>query len=953
LYRCRVTLKSRHGEHQVDERVGFRTFEFVKRGPFQLNGERLLLRGTHFHQDHAGVGAAMSDDDIRKTFQMIKDVGANFVRLGHYPQSELVLDLCDELGLLVWEEIPWCRGGLGGDRYQQQGRDSLRAMIDQHYNHPAVILWGLGNENDWPGDFEKFDQEAIRTYMRELHELAHELDPSRLTCIRRCDFCKDIVDVYSPSIWAGWYRGRYTEYRASIETELQRVNHMFHAEWGGDSHAGRHSEEPDKVLAKIATGQGTDERDLDYQLKGGVARVSNDGDWSESYICNLFDWHLKEQLAMPNLTGSAQWIFKDFATPLRPDNPVPRMNQKGLVERDLTPKEAYYVFQSYWSDKPMLRIYGHSWPVRWGDANEQKMVKVYSNCPQVELFVNGQSAGVRERDSQNYPAAGLRWLTLLREGRNTLRAVGKKDGVEVVDEIEFEYQTDKWGPPAMLELSSNSRVAGVERQRAPRTVNAGGSPDPGSRGAPRPHAPVNSVVTVHAVLQDADGVRCLDARNVVRFGITGDGQLIDNLGTSSGSRVVQLMNGRAQIDVELTGPKAVVGVASKDIPTAFIEVTSPDARGLAATLTKGKAIDVAAIDRDRILKAAAAALQAEPPSITYHPAELSAGGPHDFYSNGDYWWPDPTKRDGLPYVRRDGESNPGNFSAHRLAVKALRDHVAALAAAYKITGDDRYAAKAAEMLQLFFIDPNTRMNPHLQYAQAVPGRESGRCYGIIDALHLAEVPMAVKALEKSPAYSPAVRDGVRDWFRQLLHWLTTSEFGIQEANTENNHAVAYFVQVAAYADLLDDKKQLAEARRRFKEVFLPNQMAADGSFPQELARTKPYGYSIFQLDNMVTLCQVLSTPEDNLWQFKTADGRGIRRALVYLYPYLVDKSKWPLKPDVQSWEGWPARQPSLLFAGLALDEPKYLALWQQLDPDPTDPEVQRNIAITQPLLWMK
>ena len=134
------------------------------------------------------------------------------------------------------------------------------------------------------------------------------------------------------------------------------------------------------------------------------------------------------------------------------------------------------------------------------------------------------------------------------------------------------------------------------------------------------------------------------------------------------------------------------------------------------------------------------------------------------------------------------------------------------------------------------------------------------------------------------------------------------------------------------------QKSWPECRRQFKEVFVPNQMAEDGSFPLELKRTKPYGYSIFQLDNMVTLCQVLSTPGDNLWTFKLPDGRGIAVAMQYLYPFLADKSKGPLPPDVQAWNDLrPAREPSLLFAGLALDKPKYLELWRKLPYDPTDP----------------
>ena len=540
LYLCNVTLKSAQGEQKIAEKFGVRSVEWVEHGPFKLNGERLLLRGTHYHEDHAGVAAAVPDDVVRQTLQAMKDMGANFVRLGHYQQAPLVLDLCDELGLLAWEEIPWCRGGLGGERYQKQAVDMQHAMIDQHYNHPSIILWGLGNENDWPGDFEKFDKEAIRAFMTELNKRTHQLDPSRKTVIRRCDFCKDIVDVYSPSIWAGWYAGRYSEYRAALEKAIKDTPHFFHAEYGGDSHARRHSEEPEKFLTQVATGEGTAEVGKAYKGKGGPARPSKDGDWSESYIVNLFDWHLKEQEQMPNLTGAAMWIFKDFATPLRPENPVPRVNQKGVVERDGTPKESYYVFQSYWAEKPMIHIYGHTWPVRWGTKDEDKIVKVFSNCSEAELFVNGVSAGVKHRKIDDFPAAGLHWSVKLKEGANTLRAVGRRDGVEVSDEIQVGYQTAVWGKPAKIELKEIAQA--------------------------------NGTATIEARVLDKDRVPCLDAANVVRFGLTGDGRLLDNLGTSTGSRAVQLYNGRAQIGVQLTGLAAVASVKSEGIETEFLNI---------------------------------------------------------------------------------------------------------------------------------------------------------------------------------------------------------------------------------------------------------------------------------------------------------------------------------------------------------------------------------------------
>jgi beta-galactosidase len=486
----------------------------------------------------------MPDELIDQEMQLIKDMGVNFIRLAHYQQSQRVLQLCDRLGILVWEEIPWCRSGIGDDTFKEMGRRTLRNMIAQHYNHPSILLWGLGNEDDWPTECPEINQQAIRTYLQELNTLSHQLDPSRMTTIRRCDVARDIPDVYSPSIWAGWYSGTYPEYQKSLETQRERVNHLFHAEWGADSHAGRHSENPDKILSRIATGQGTDERGLAYLNTGGQARVSRDGDWSETYACNLFDWHLKTQEALPWFTGSAQWIFKDFTTPLRVENPIPRINQKGLVERDMTKKESYFVFKSYWTETPMAHIYGHTWPIRWGAEGEEKMVKVYSNCDTAELFVNGKSAGVKHRNSQDFPAAGLRWMTPFVSGQNTLRVAAIKGGKTVTDEIALLYQTETWGPPAEIKL----------------TRKFGGSVDG------------KETMTVEAKLYDAKGVLCLDARNRVRFTVAGSGTLIDNRGTTKASRVVEMCNGRAEITLFRNGGISVVGVATKGVNPVF---TSP------------------------------------------------------------------------------------------------------------------------------------------------------------------------------------------------------------------------------------------------------------------------------------------------------------------------------------------------------------------------------------------
>ena len=367
-------------------------------------------------------------------------------------------------------------------------------------------------------------------------------------------------------------------------------------------------------------------------------------------------------------------------------------------------------------------------------------------------------------------------------------------------------------------------------------------------------------------------------------------------------------------------------------------------------------INVAAIDRQRILREARAALKVEPITITKYHAKLSEGGPHDYYSNGDYWWPNPNTTNGLPYVQRDGETNPNNFNKDRECIWQLKDSVAALGAAYKITGDDRYVKKAVRLLKVFFLDPKTLMNPNLKYAQAIPGVSTGRGIGIIDTLHLIEIPKAIEAMEKSPAFPPDVLSGLKKWFSDYTDWMLTSSNGHDEANASNNHSVAFWLQVAVFSQFTGNEKDLDECRQHFEDVFLPKQMAGNGSFPRELARTKPYGYSIFQLDNMATLCQVLSTASNDLWTFTLPDGRNMHKAMEFLYPYLADKSKWLAdghRKDVMAWNGWPARQPSLLFAGLAYNEPKYLDLWKKLPADPTNEEVRRNIAITQPVLWVK
>jgi hypothetical protein len=369
-------------------------------------------------------------------------------------------------------------------------------------------------------------------------------------------------------------------------------------------------------------------------------------------------------------------------------------------------------------------------------------------------------------------------------------------------------------------------------------------------------------------------------------------------------------------------------------------------------VTAQRTFDVARFDRTRILRTANQYLTEAPLTITASHSPRSAGGMHDFFSEGDYWWPDP-QNPGGPYIQRDGMSNPGNFVEHRRALMRFSVQVPALAAAWRITRNERYARQAARHLRAWFLDPSTRMNPNLQYAQAIHGRFTGRGIGIIDTIHLVEVARAIEILKDSSALSMTELGGVLQWFADYLLWMTTSKNGIEEREAKNNHGTCWVMQVAAFADLVGDKKLLGYCRERFKTVIVPNQIATDGSFPQELRRTKPYGYALFNLEAMATICQILSTSQDNLWTWQLADGRGMRWAMEYMAPFILDKKAWPLKPDVMYDREWPMRQNSLLFAGLAFGRADYLELWKKLPADSRVEEVVRNFFVRQPVLWVK
>lgn len=361
--------------------------------------------------------------------------------------------------------------------------------------------------------------------------------------------------------------------------------------------------------------------------------------------------------------------------------------------------------------------------------------------------------------------------------------------------------------------------------------------------------------------------------------------------------------------------------------------------------------DIMPLEKPRIIKKAMKYMAYPPVTVTAHIASRSKGSKHDFYSEGDYWWPNPEDLDG-PYIRQDGESNPANFIEHRLSMIRLSEIIGTLASAYLIQDDNQYIDHGVKHLEAWFVNSETKMNPSLKYGQAIKGRHEGRSIGIIDTLHLVEVARGAKILMQSEHFPPSSAKNIKQWFATYLEWMNTHPYGQKEREHPNNHGVCWSLQAAAFADLTGNQQQIDWVKKRFKDVYVTEMMDKDGGFPAELARTKPYGYSLFVLDAMAGIAQLTSDNQDDLWQFKTADGRGMQLAMKFITPYINDKTTWPLKPDVLYWHDWPVRHPSLIFAAQAFNNKHYFNSWAGLEADPTTYEVLRNLPIRHPLLWI-
>lgn len=329
---------------------------------------------------------------------------------------------------------------------------------------------------------------------------------------------------------------------------------------------------------------------------------------------------------------------------------------------------------------------------------------------------------------------------------------------------------------------------------------------------------------------------------------------------------------------------------------------------------------------ERVRQAADRRLKQGPWSVTTARPKDTTAGAHDFYSEGPYWWPDP-KAPGAAYVRRDGQVNPDRFTTNDNDMRSMSEAVCELGAAAWLFRDQRYADHAARILRTWFVDPATRMTPHLEFGQAIRGVTTGRGTGIIDSTPLIWAAQGLAFLERSGMWSGPDRDAVRQWFADYLTWMTTSPKGLDEKNSGNNHSTWWAAQVAAYAIYGGDAARQAMVWDFYRGFLVPGQFKPDGSAPKEEARTRSLSYSAMNLNAYSLLCLLAERQGVDLWGFQAPTGASVARAVAYLAPFVSKPPNWthqqitPYKPGDAYF---------LAVVGRGLQRPEYVDLYRKM-----------------------
>lgn len=385
LYKVKTQLLNPKTNEVIDEKtnkVGFRWFAFDGNKGFSLNGKPYKLRGVNRHQDQAPVGVALDDEAHRRDIRLIKELGCNFIRISHYPQDDAIVEMCDELGLLAWEEIPIINIVPDTPGYADNCELNLREMIRQHYNHPSIIAWGYMNEillTVPPVDSPEWQPCKERTVAlaQRLEAALKEEDSSRVSVMAfnmtnlYNEIGLDLEDVVGWNLYQGWYVDKLEDFNKWCEDQHRRYPHhpMIISEWGAGSDRRLHT---------------TEGRAFDFSME-----------YQQTYVEHYLPFIEEKEW----ISGCTYWNFIDFNVAARQES-MPRVNNKGLFYNDRTPKDVAYYFKSMWrKDIPVLRIASRDWKVRVGKEGETQQIKLYSNLPEVELFVNGESAGKQVTDN--------------------------------------------------------------------------------------------------------------------------------------------------------------------------------------------------------------------------------------------------------------------------------------------------------------------------------------------------------------------------------------------------------------------------------------------------------------------------------------------------------------------------------------------------------------------------
>ena len=368
------------------------------------------------------------------------------------------------------------------------------------------------------------------------------------------------------------------------------------------------------------------------------------------------------------------------------------------------------------------------------------------------------------------------------------------------------------------------------------------------------------------------------------------------------------------------------GLAACAMASAAVLVNPSEADAMRAVITRGDPAAAAAAQALR--EAADRALREGPWTVTAtRPPRGGNLDPHDYYSEGPYWWPDP-RNPGGPYIRRDGRTNPDRFMGHKSAMNSMSDALFVLGAAAYLFNDPRYAERANRVATVWFVDAKTRMNPNLEHGQAVPGRETGRGTGIIDTRVLIRAAQGLDLVDRAGKLDPVVHDSVRRWFAEFDRWLTTSKKGLDEKKSGNNHASWWSAQVAAYAGFTGDRALQQMAFRWMREELFPKQIQPDGSAPRELARTKSLGYSAFNFEAYAVACRIAQAAGVNLWDLRTPQGATLGTIADYLLPALREPKQWKGEQIIEFDN---SGMYYLALAGRGLSKPEYIRAYRDLE----------------------